>query len=207
MTQLGFFQKALANSVEILLNTEAHVISHLRWLAESKRRAIAAVAIGKDFNSDDLCDYDMWEHSYLKSNTMMRVVGVVCDINSYYLVDALKSTQRGIFNSAMTLKVNFMRNPDEILQSKAELTADEKRYLKKMKHFYKNSEYNDYHEFFEMQNTNRDLRNLKHHYNILLTQEWQYNFDDVLDDDFLSNGIRSERVTIVERGGNIYEQH
>lgn len=205
MTQLGFFQKALANSVEILLNTEAHVISHLRWLAESKRMAIAAAAIGKDFNSDDICDYDKLAHSYLKRNTMMRVVGVMCDINCYELNGWFKSRERGMFH-AMTLKVNFMRNPDEILQSKAELTADEKRYLKKMKHFYENSEYNDYY-FYEMQSTNINLCNLKHHYNILLTQEWQYNFDDVLDDDFLSNGIRSKRVTIVERGGNIYEQH
>lgn len=206
MTQLGFFQKALANSVEILLNTEAHVLSHLQWLAESKRRAIAAAAIGKDFNSDDICDYDKLAHSYLKRNTMMRVVGVVCEINCDYLTEWFKSRKCEEAMNPMTLKVNFMQNPDEILQSKAELTADEKRYLKKMKNLYENSENNDY-NFYEMLSTNIDLRNLKHHHNILLTQEWQYNFNDVLSDDFLSKGIRLKRVTIVERGGNIYEQH
>lgn len=205
MRQLEFFQKALANSVEILLNTHAQVLSHLQWLAGSKSLAIEKATKDLEFNSDDLCDYDEWSQSNMARDTMMRVVGVKSYLNDFDLVGSLRSRSRGMFSKAMTLTVYFMRDPDEILKSKAKLTDDEKIYLKMMKHLYDNRERNDASDFQNMVETNRWLRDLKHKYNILLTLEWGFSFDDMISDDFMNNGIRTKRVTIASRGGNIWE--
>ena len=203
MKQIEFFQKALANSVEILLNTEAQVTSHLRWLAETKRLAIERATKDKEFNSDDICDYDEWSQANMARDKMMRVVGVGSALNDYNLVELLKARGRGLFGKTMTLYVFFMRNPDEILQSKAKLTPDEKTYLKKMKYYYDHRDHNGHQERSEMSETNQSLRELKHKYNILLKLEWQYNFNDVISDNFLTKGIRAGNVTIAATGGNI----
>ena len=89
MTQLEFFQNALANSVEILLNTEAHVISHLKWLIEQKRDAIEKMAKGNVFNSDDICRFDSWEQTGIPHNVELKVVAVDSEFRDYDIIEKI----------------------------------------------------------------------------------------------------------------------
>ena len=196
MTQLEFFQNALANSVEILLNTEAHVISHLKWLIEQKRDAIEKMAKGNVFNSDDICRFDSWEQTGIPHNVELKVVAVDSEFRDYDIIEKLKSSDRNWFRNLFQIKVVFLRNPEDVLKSKAKLTDTEKSILKQMVDYYNLKEYQPKGE--KLLRLNRDLKDLKHKYNMAFKYEWSYGFNEALDKDILKYGLRTGRVTITK---------
>ena len=197
MKQIEFFQNALANSVEILLNTETHVQAHLKWLIESKRCAIEKMAMGNVFNSDALCDYDEWEQRGLEHDTDMKVVAVFSAFSNYDLIGKLKSREKNWITNLFEIKVVFMRDPEPILKSKAKLTEMEKGILKDMSNYYQLKVYQPDGE--KVLKLNQDLKYLKHKYNMAFSYSWCYGFDDILDKDFLSYGIRAKKLSITKR--------
>ena len=200
MTQLEFFQNALANSVEILINTEAHVISHLKWLIEQKRNAIEKMAKGNVFNSDDICKFDDWEQVGIPHNAEIKVVAVDSEFRNYDIVSRLKSADRDWFNNVFSINVIFMRDPEPILKSKAKMTDNEKSILKRMVDYYNLKEYNPSGE--KLLRLNRDLKELKHKYNMAFKYQWNYGFNEIIDKDILKYGIRSDNVTITKSRKN-----
>ena len=132
MNQLEFFQEALTNSVEILINTEAHVMSHLKWIAEEKRAAVEKMAKGKIFNYDDIGSPDDPEQSGIEHNVDMKVVAVNSQLNEYNIIRALKCSNRSWLDSLFSINVVFLRDPEPLLKSKAKLTVREANILKKM---------------------------------------------------------------------------
>ena len=196
MTQLEFFQNALANSAEVLLNYEAHVISHLKWIVEQKRDAIEKMSKGNVFNSDDICDFKDWEQEGIPHNTEFKVVAVDSEINTYSIVSMLKSTDRNLFKNLFQINVVFLRNPEDVLKSKAKLTNDEKIILKQMVGYYTLKEYRKDGE--NLIRLNRGLRYLKHKYNMAFRYEWSYGFNEAIDKNLLTRGLRIDSVTITK---------
>lgn len=197
MKQVEFFQNALANSVEILLNTEAQVRSHLTWLIESKRQAIENMAKGNVFNSDELCNFDKWDQQGIEHNVDMKVVAVTSVYSDYDIISSLKRRGKNWIEYLFEIKVVFMRDPAPVLSSKAKLTTEEKSILKWMNEYYREKIYEpDGDRIMEL---NRRLTGLKHKYNMAFTYEWKYDFNDIIDKDFLVYGLRANGLIITDR--------
>lgn len=186
MEQIDFFRNALANSVELLLNTEAHVRSHLNWIAETKRLAIESKLYGKAFNSDDICNYEDWEQKGIPRDTMMKVVNVEVYESVYDIISALKSRSKSWAGELFSVNVFFMCDPDTLLKSRARLTKEEERVLKEMRKFYISGRDGNARVLDELI---RDLRGLKHKYEICFSLTWRYGFADIMKEDFLERGL------------------
>ena len=175
MKQVEFFQNALANSVEILLNTEAQVRSHLTWLS----------------------NFDKWGQQGIEHNVDMKVVAVTSVYSDYDIISSLKRRGKNWIEYLFEIKVVFMRDPAPVLSSKAKLTTEEKSILKRMNEYYSEKFYEpDGDSIMEL---NRRLTGLKHKYNMAFTYEWKYDFNDIIDKDFLVYGLRANGLSITAR--------
>lgn len=196
MKQFEFFRNAFANSAELLLNTEAHMMSHLKWIAETKRQAVEKMAYGNEFNSDDICDFDDWDQKDIPHDTMMKVVKVKVGRTAYFLIDMLKSRRNDWGGELFDIEVFFMCDPDTILKSKARLTKEEERVLKEMRGYYINGRDKDTSHLRELIS---DLKDLKHKYRICFDLTWSYGFDQIMEEDFLENGLLANGVVITRK--------
>lgn len=192
MNQFEFFRNAFANSAELLLNTEAHMISHLKWIAETKRQAIEKMAYGNEFNSDDICDFSEWGAKGIPHDTMMKVVKVDVELIFYLLSDTLRCLDEQLFS----IEVFFMCDPDTILKSKARLTKEEERVLKEMREYYINGRDKDTEHLRELIS---DLEDLKPKYRICYNPIWSYGFEQIMEDDFLEEGLLANDVMITKK--------
>lgn len=200
MKQIEFFQNALANSVEILLNAEAHVQSHLKWLIESKRQAIEYMAKGNVFNSDDICDFEELSQRGIEHNVEMKAVAIFSEPYSIDIISRLKYRERNWFSNLFDIKVVFLRDPGPILASKAKLTKEEKKILKVLLDYYQDDR--KYPNGQKILDLSHSLWILKHKYNMAFFYSWSYGFNEVLDKDFLLPGIRVNNTVITKRRNN-----
>ena len=197
MKQIDFFQNALANSVEILLNTEAQVQSHLKWLIESKRQAIENMAKGNVFNSDDICDFEDFRQRDIEHNVEMKAVAIFSEPCSSDIISRLKCRERNWFSNLFDIKVVFLRDPGPILASRAKLTKEEKKILKVLLDYYQNDR--KYPNGQQILDLSHSLWCLKHKYNMAFYCSWSYGFNEVLDKDFLLHGLRVDNTSITKR--------
>ena len=200
MKQIEFFQNALANSVEILLNTEAQVQSHLKWLIESKRQAIENMAKGNVFNSDDICDFEDFGQRGIEHNVEMKAVAIFSEPCDRDIISRLKYRERNWFSNLFDIKVVFLRDPGPILASRAKLTKEEKKILKDLLDYYQDDR--KYPNGQKILDLSRSLSYLKHKYNMAFYYSWSYGFKEVLDKDFLLPGIRVNNTAITKRRNN-----
>lgn len=197
MKQIELFQNALASSVETLINAEAQVRSHLKWLVEQKRIAIQRRSLGKVFNSDDICV----QRQQIGHNVRMKVVAIGSEIKRDLYVDRFKCCGKYDYLSELFyINIFFMRNPAPLLDSKSRLTDREKSILKSMLKYYEF----DYQEpdTEELRQLSNELRMLKHGYDMVVRHQWGYNFNDILNEDILKEGLQVNNVSITDSPGN-----
>lgn len=199
MKQIELFQNALANSVETLINAEAQVRSHLKWLVEQKRIAIQRRSLGKVFNSDDICVQRQLPK--IGHNVKMKVVAIGSEIKRDLYADRFKCCGKyDYFYELFDINIFFMRNPAPILDSKSRLTDREKSILKSMLKYYELSYPEPDTEM--LRQLSEELRMLKHGYNMVVRYQWGYNFNDILNEDILKEGLQANNVSITDSPGN-----
>lgn len=192
MKQIEFFQNALANSVETLINAEAQVMSHLDWLARQKRKAIIQMTSGEVFNT-----YDIFNHNKLSTDEM-KIVDVEVHLDNNDIVNRLRNDNY-YPDFLFFITVTFLCDPSKILNSKAKLTDKEESILKSMRRCYQLLDLAPEKDLFGL---NRQLIELKHGYDMVESASYYYRFNEIFDKDFIKRGLMVNGIKITKNSNN-----
>lgn len=190
METIEFYQKALADSAQKMMDANAQVYEYMRRLMYLRENYIAKKIIGREYPALDLIDsLKHWECTY--ENVPFKCIGMdyTCYNSSMYSAMCDNS-------SMIELEIRFMRDPDVLLKSRLKLTEREKQLLKKMKddfwHTYEGRLplTKNYDELSRLHN---ELCGLKHRIGMVIECSWYYDFSKLMDKDFLINGLRAQK--------------
>lgn len=186
-----FYQESFRKAVEQYMTAHANCRYMAEKLMELKRQTISKKLFGKEFSLDELYSDSNWRYSYYDSMVKYKAVKITTDNRMEFNSD-ICSICRNSYDYTANLRVFFLRNPQPLLDSKAKPTGVEKALLKKLLREYN---YNDekYVHTNILDDTHRELQDLKHKYNMLVSLEWSWHFEDMLADDFFLKGLIANR--------------
>lgn len=198
MNQMELFKNALTRSVESLLNAEAQVRNHIRWLAETKRYNVEKLALNNIYNSDDICDFNTWTQKGIEHNANMKVVAVCAEMEDWNIIGKIKGRENDI-NDLFEIRILFLCDPRPNLSSKKKLTDIEKSILKKMLDKYERPSYGPSSDCREIMDLNRSLNTLKHGYNMAFVGKWSFGLSEILSERFENIRLQIQNVTICKK--------
>lgn len=188
-----FYQQAFLHSAEKLISAEAETTAMLEQLAQEKERAVEKKLVGKEFYYDSLVCEDYWDYEKYKDYKYKAVkvkTTVSRDITGNIKYAYSDET------SLIELKVYFMRNPVEVLESKKQLTSKEIELLKELVWWWKSTKNGKSPVVYKTRDVldiHRDLRDLKHKLYMVLYLSWDFDFESITSDDFMEWGLKAKK--------------
>lgn len=188
-----FYQQAFLRSAEKLISAEAETSAMLEQLAQEKERAIEKKIVGKEFYYDSLEGVNAWDYEKYKGYKYKAVkveTTVMRDITGN--IKYASSGETGLIG----LKVYFMRNPVEVLESKKQLTNKETELLKELVWWWKNTKNGKSpigYKIRDVLDIHRDLHVLKHKLYMVLYLSWDFDFMSITSDSFIERGLKAEK--------------
>lgn len=189
MNPIRIAQQGLEEAMQKSIEAAGAMVRFTQIIAKAKEAYVKEKLMGEEFLCDDLLepgkDTYEWKYEDFKDH-VFKVVAVKTEVDSW---EARKSYDGGACK-LFTLNIAFLRDPDEILNSKMKLTTCEIKLLKELNNYYgRNWGYRDYDDLVEIQ---RNLRELKHNFNLLITSYWSFPFDTITQDGFVEYGLRAQ---------------
>lgn len=186
---MKFYQEALSESAKALLNSEAQVHHYVTQLGELKAQRLTEQIIGRDYPF----------HFLLESRKTYNGKYEDCDYKAVHVDISVSDLRlpRSIRNNDTILYVSivFLRNPEMILSSNLKLTDLEKKLLKNLKSYH-NIEHGQNCSWFtgsQVIKLGRELAELKNNIHTVIDLSWNFSFEKLLSDNFLTNGIKARQ--------------
>ena len=180
MNKIQFLQESLQHSTERLIGADAECRNLVIMLAKEKEKYVKEKINGNIFPASAILETTdiSWPG---KSDVRYKVIGV-----DGKLLWSYKTPIQGSYdeNNIIGLTITFMRDPQEILESKIKLTEKERFILKSLKTSYERS-----YMYSEDKEKINALGNLKHEIRLAVELSWTYNFDDIMDEIFIKKGL------------------
>ena len=193
-TNIKYNQQMLSNAVESLVNAEAAVMAHLKWIGEKKRLAVIDRIKDSTYKAYNLTSGD-WRERGIDPAAQMKPINVDVSFANHNIVNRVKENKKENWGGLITLSITFMQDPEVFLGSKKKLTDVEKKLLKDLKRIYDNGDihYNRNEKICEINST---LRDLKHNINVVIYAQWSFTLDTILTTDFLLYGLRTDKIDL-----------
>ena len=188
MKLLDFYQTTLGHSVELYLDSGVQIEENLKQLGNIKAKYIASKIMGKEYSRNALIDsHKTWHGTY--EDVPYKLLYINVSVRNYSVKDAIVGN-----GSLVTISLQFVRDPNVVLNSKLKLTDAEKKLLREIKeciHTLK-GELPHYSYYDRLTKLNNNLSDLKHNIGMVINLSWDYNLERLLDSNFLTNGMRAE---------------
>lgn len=193
-TNIKYNQQMLSNAVESLVNAEAAVMSHLKWIGEKKRLAVIDSIKDSTYKAYNLTS-GAWYEKGIDPAAQMKPINVDVSLANHNIVNRIKENKKENWGGLITLNITFMQDPETFLGSKRKLTDMEKKLLKDLKRIYDKSDihYNRDEKAYEINST---LRDLKHNINVVIHAQWSFTLDTILTTDFLLYGLKTDKIDL-----------
>ena len=190
MTPIQLLQNGLTKSAEQYLDARTNLLFYFKELGKKKAAALLKALQDHVFKTEELMGEEDWSYKYFKGE-ILKVVASDYRVENYRLDD--KIINPGRYNYPLTITIFFMRDPDEILNSKTKITDKEASLLKKLLKLYnhENRVYIDSDEIQKYKSIDSELNDLKHKYHMITYLQWSYTMEDMTEEDFLTRGIRA----------------
>lgn len=182
MTTLQIYQKSIIELLQQLLSSHGALKQILDSIAKLKEEAVKNLVIGKIFQVEDLLERNNYRYDTYKGYKY-KAVCVHCYSNDIIIYDSLQDKR------LITLEIHFLRDPEQILENKKQLTDKERTLLKQLQKFYDVDRCRCSKE--QILSADRELCGLKHGYSLLFNLCWSFSLESITKDNFLEAGLKA----------------
>lgn len=189
MNPIRIVQKGLEEATAKQIEVSAAISQYFHIIASEKEHYVRKQLLDKEFLCEDLLEpgkstYD-WKYEDYEGH-IYKTVATDITVDEWEARNPYGGGKRRPFS----LEIAFLRNPDEILNSKMKLTDGEIKILKNLQKSYERKY--GHADYGHLKQAQYDLRKLKHKINLLITIYWSFTFEEITEEDFLEHGLRAQ---------------